>query len=64
MNLHNLHVLSEITNLFFDEKALIQRTQSPPMNFGREREQLERENVEREDPREGHPRERERREKI
>ena len=36
MNLHNLHVLSEITNLFFDEKALIQRTQSPPMNFGRE----------------------------
>ena len=30
MNLHNLHVLIEITNLFFDENTLNQRTQSPP----------------------------------
>ena len=38
MNLHNLHVLIEITNLFFDENTLNQRTQSPPMIQGRERE--------------------------
>ena len=52
MNLHNLHVLIEITNLFFDENTLNQRTQSPPMIQGRERGRLERENVERENPRE------------
>ena len=59
MNLHNLHVLIEITNLFFDENTLNQRTQSPPMIQGRERGRLEREKVERDcREREGRPRER------